>query len=679
MNSGPLSGETVEPGRPPGRMWIPLLGVWALAVSVRFLYLSQIRDAPFFDLRFGDAEAYHLWARRIAGGDWIGHDVFYQAPLFPYLLALIYRVWGDGVVAVRIVQALMGGVSCTLLAAAGISLFGRRGMVAGVLLAIYPPAIFLDGLLEKSALVTLLFTALLALLAVAESRRRRWLAAGVVLGLLALTRENALALIAPMFLWIAFLPGPRWRLAAALAAGCALVLLPVAIRNRAVGGEFLLTTAQFGPNFYIGNHAGADGTYQALVVGHGSAADERADATRLAEQSAGRRLSPGEVSQYWTRRSWEYIRAQPLAWIALMARKIALTFNAAEISDTESQEVYEQQSWLLRVLGAFHFGLLFGVAMAGIVLTASGWRRWWWIYALLGTYALSVSLFYVFARYRFPLALLLMLPACGALVQLWSRLSAGHDAIRGGVFPAVAACVAIAFAYLPLDNRRAAIATNYFDIASSLSKDPARVWQAREFYGRALEIDPKFPAAQFGLASLLTQMGSPGEAIPHFLAAIESWPGYAEAHYNLGLALMAAGRAQEAADQFAEAIRLRPDDPDAWSARARALVALERPADAVELYRKAFALQPRNAPALVGMGVALAQSGQPDEAIRKYREALEIDPRNAAAENSLGATLASNGRISEAIPHFERALALNPADENARRNLAASRQMLSSR
>jgi hypothetical protein len=49
------------------------------------------------------------------------------------------------------------------------------------------------------------------------------------------------------------------------AAGCSLVLLPVGLRNLAVGREFHLTTSQFGPNFYIGNHAGARGTYESLV------------------------------------------------------------------------------------------------------------------------------------------------------------------------------------------------------------------------------------------------------------------------------------------------------------------------------------------------------------------------------------------------------------------------------
>jgi hypothetical protein len=68
-----------------------------------------------------------------------------------------------------------------------------------------------------------------------------------------------------------------------------------------------------GPNFYIGNHAGATGGYEALVLGHGNAADEREDATRLAQQASGRRLSPKEVSAFWTTQALNYIRSQPRA------------------------------------------------------------------------------------------------------------------------------------------------------------------------------------------------------------------------------------------------------------------------------------------------------------------------------------------------------------------------------
>jgi tetratricopeptide (TPR) repeat protein len=677
-----FSGKRKKPERPSQRVWIVLLGVWVLAFSIRCIYLSQIQQSPFFDLRIGDGEAYHLWARRIAGGDWIGTGVFYQSPLYPYFLAVIYRVLDHNAATVRLIQALIGASSCALLAAAGISIFGRRGAIAGIGLAIYPPAIFLDGLIDKSALVTFFTTALLALLSVSPVRMtaRRWLGTGVILGLLALTRENALILALPVLFWIGIgpFPGPwRQRLRPALlfAAGCALILLPVGLRNRGAGGEFHLTTSQFGPNFYIGNHAGANGTYEALVVGHGSAADEREDSTRLAEQAASRKLSPAEVSRFWTNRSLEYIGAQPGAWLKLTARKVALTFNAAEISDTESQAVYAEWSWLLRVLRPFNFGLLFGMAALGAALTIGLRQRIWFLYALAGTYALSVALFYVFARYRFPLVPVLMVFAAGGLIEALDRVRLRR--FRELAVAAAVAALAVSFAYLPLDDARTARATHYLGIASALSKDTGRPDLAMGFFQRALQEDPHFPAAQFGLGTLLARMGRPEEAIPYYRAALASWPTYAEARYDLGLALAATGRPQDAAGEYTEALRIRPDDADAHIALAKTLIALNHPDLALEQYQQGLALRPKDENALVGLGVALTQLGRPQDAIRNYQLALELDPQNATAHNNLGWTLVNEGRTAEAAAHFERALALNPGDENARRNLDQARQILS--
>ena len=117
------------------------------------MHVWQIRSAPFFSVLMGDSRAYDEWAQRIAGGDWLGHEVFYQAPLYPYLLGVIYAVAGRSLLLVRIVQAPIGSASCVLLALAGARLFSpRAGIAAGLILALYAPAIFFDGLLQKSVL-----------------------------------------------------------------------------------------------------------------------------------------------------------------------------------------------------------------------------------------------------------------------------------------------------------------------------------------------------------------------------------------------------------------------------------------------------------------------------------------------------------------------------------------------
>jgi len=657
-----------------------LAAIWVLAFALRCLYLWQIAHAPFYDLRLGDADAYDAWARRIAAGDWIGQGIFYQAPLYPYLLALLYRTLGDGVTVVRIVQALLGATSCALLAAAAVSFIGeKRAVIAGALLAVYPPAIFLDGLLEKSSFVTFFTVLLLWLVSKPPTGMtpRRWLVAGAALGLLTLTRENAMLLLAPLLLWIVLAPMPRRarsRAATALAAGCLAILLPVGIRNLIAGGGFHLTTAQFGPNFYIGNHAGASGTYEALTVGHGSAADEREDATRLAEQSAGRPLTASEVSAFWSNRAWSEIRSQPMAWIRLLARKAALTFNAAEVADTETLDVYVEWSTLLRALRPFDFGVLLGLGALGAVLTASSWRRLWLLYAVAATYAASVVLFYVFARYRFPIAPVLMILAAAGVVQA-ARLAAGRQ--RRRLAPALAAAAgALVLAHIPLENGRASRALHYADIGAAMAKDPNRASQAMEFYQRALSDAPENPAAQFGVGTLLARMGRPSDAIAHYESAVHAWPAYAEARYNLGLALAAVGRRQESARQLEESVRLRPDDVEARLALAKAMIGLQRPDLALAQYDDTLARQADNVKALVGSGVALTQLGRSRDAIERYLRALKLTPDDVEAHNNLGYTLATEGRLDEALLHFERALALNPDDANARRNLAQAREVL---
>ena len=145
---------------PPERPWFAL-AIFAVALIVRLVHVWQIRRSPFFALLMGDSRGYDEWARRIAAGDWFGTEVFYQAPLYPYVLGVIYAAAGRHLLLVRLVQAVIGSASCALLALAAAGLFatrahpehGRRaGIAAGVMLALYAPAIFFDGLIQKSVL-----------------------------------------------------------------------------------------------------------------------------------------------------------------------------------------------------------------------------------------------------------------------------------------------------------------------------------------------------------------------------------------------------------------------------------------------------------------------------------------------------------------------------------------------
>ena len=171
--------------------------LFAVALAVRLLYIAEWKATSLATVLVGDGRQYDLWARTIADGDWVGGQVFYQAPLYPYFMATVYALLGQELWTLRLVQCLLGSISCVLLALAGRRFFSpTAGLVSGLLLALYAPALYFDGLVQKGVLGGLLMTLLLFTLGELVKRRAGgWLlAAGLTLGAFALARENALVL-----------------------------------------------------------------------------------------------------------------------------------------------------------------------------------------------------------------------------------------------------------------------------------------------------------------------------------------------------------------------------------------------------------------------------------------------------------------------------------------------------
>src|SRR6185295_17382049 len=105
------------------------------------------------------------------------------------------------------------------------------------------------------------------------------------------------------------------------------------------------------------------GSYAPLRPGRSDTFYERRDAIELAEAEVGHALTPSAVSRFWFGKAFAYIREQPGDWLALIAKKVALLFNAYEIPDAEDLYYYERFSSVLRVLGsAWNYGVLVPLA-----------------------------------------------------------------------------------------------------------------------------------------------------------------------------------------------------------------------------------------------------------------------------------------------------------------------------
>ena len=88
--------------------------VLCLAIVLRMVYLYEIHDNPFFHHLIIDESSYDQWAQRIAAGEWLGKEIFYQDPLYPYFLGTIYSIIGRDLVWVRVIQLFIGSLTCVL-------------------------------------------------------------------------------------------------------------------------------------------------------------------------------------------------------------------------------------------------------------------------------------------------------------------------------------------------------------------------------------------------------------------------------------------------------------------------------------------------------------------------------------------------------------------------------------
>lgn len=557
------------PGQRLHALW-PYGIIFLVALTVRLIYLYEIRDQPIISILLGDAESYDTWAREILQKGWIGERTFYQAPFYPYFLALIYSIGTRDFILVRLVQAVLGSASCMLLAGAGARFFNKKcGYVAGLLLALYAPALFFDLLIQKAVLGMFFMCALLYLMSKTGAMRDRdegqfssWLLMGVVLACMGLTRENALILIPVVVVWMT-LPCREngWRCILSnglfLLLGLSLVFAPVILRNYIVGGEFVLTTSQMGPNFFIGNSKDATGFYRPLIWNHSDWKFERTDARDLAEKALHRPLSPNEVSDYWMTETLSQMRQDPLRWLRLMGKKWLLTWNSVEISDSESIYAHYRYSRLLKGLGSiFNFGVLCPLAIAGIFFTWKNRNKLWVLYAVWFCFAASVALFFVFDRYRHPMAAVMLLFASAGL-------TCGYRCIREHRFRrlAIAAMLTLLCAVVinwPLVSKTKMEAPTYFNIGYELEKR-GELDLAKRSYLVALSLDDTNPLVHNNLGMIAMKQDRPADAIESFKAALAAKPDNWDARVNLGIALWSIGRKAEAVAQYQEVLRAVPD------------------------------------------------------------------------------------------------------------------------
>lgn len=182
-----------------------------------------------------------------------------RPPLYPIFMYLVYYVFGAGnLLAVRLIQALLGAAASVLTVVLGRKIFNARVAVwGGLLFALYPAAwTFADMIMSEVLFTVLLLAGLIFLVDLPKGRMSDAALAGVMLGLATLTR--AMMYQFPLFFAAVYLLASKkhWKQLPQLAIFVVsfwIVLMPWIARNNRVFGKPIMNTKS-GVDLYFYNH-----------------------------------------------------------------------------------------------------------------------------------------------------------------------------------------------------------------------------------------------------------------------------------------------------------------------------------------------------------------------------------------------------------------------------------------
>ncbi|RMF94121.1 MAG: tetratricopeptide repeat protein [Nitrospinota bacterium] len=497
-------------------------GLLFLLIGFRLLLLVQyILQDPFARVLLLDARVYDSWARTIAQGDWWGKEVFYQAPLYPYFLALLYLIWGEDHLVVYVVQAVLSIGTALLFYQVGKAYFDRQtGRVAALLALGFGFYAFYSLKFLPTTLA--LFLVLLLLWQLRRSEQHptwsNWFLSGLLTGLATLVRPSLLLLVVLLLLWLLFVPA-SWRLSfrygSAFLVGVLLCIVPVAGRNFWIERDLVLIAANGGETFYQGTNPRAQGTYTPVPALSTHITEQRVLGRQVAEEALGRPLSRREVSQYWWKQGFRYIREHPLSYLVLLGKKFYLALSGKDVSLIYFAR-FEQERFLplLRVFVVNQY-LLLPFALTGLF---SMRREHFWLLAFLGVQLFTLLLFYVSTRYR-----LLLTPA----IILW----AGKGLVD-----------------LPVLLRKPQVRVVL--LAALLGALASFVFDQRTPYARADQ--------HHNLGIVYNTLGRYKEAIPELVTALRYRPSSPAILTNLGFAYYHLGKYRQAIQVWQQARRLAP-------------------------------------------------------------------------------------------------------------------------
>jgi len=589
----PAQKVAVPKERPRRRtVTIALLAILGVAVVVRVVYLVQLQRSELSDFLMLDSKLYYSVARMVATGGELPAIAITFNPFYPAFLVAVFKVFGVGLLAPRVLQLTLGMVTIILVAAAAgrLSPRGNKGqsgegtsksvvtIAATAMAVLYSSFVLYDGMILASTFeVFFLTAALLVALAwdrslgdnnalAVGSKPVPWWGAPLVLGALcgagAAARPNLfLLLLAALPVWM-FLrhrvldkgpktPSAKWiraglKAAVVFLAAGALFLAPTVAWNAKQTGQITPGGSHGGFNFYVGNGPGATGVFSAPPGVRGDVLTLFEDLKVQAETEASRLMTQEEVSRYYFKKTLDHIAAHPGEWIGIMGKKLMLFFGSAS-DDMPTTYFHRRECGVLDFLFV-PFAVIAPLGICGLIVLLGGRRHRAVMSIFLACGVLSVVLFFVNVRFRLPAVPVLILLA--AFFVDWIRREAARRRFAGiAVMGALALGVFFFVSVRPGPTISEGAAYDVLGIHYAESDQPDK---AAEAFANAYRLDPNRVQTAINYARSLARRGQYGESADVYARAYSNTPRYPRLGIEYGVVLVRLEQYDDARRLFVE-------------------------------------------------------------------------------------------------------------------------------
>lgn len=573
---------------------IPLLIIIIVALSVKLINFYILKDNPFFNSPIMDELYNHKIAEEIEGGEILNNTPFYRAPLYVYFLAAIHKISIENLFTARLINLFLGLGVIIVLYLITKELWGVIvAIITAIIATFYPMLLYFDTFLLSTILETFLYLLGIYFLikGFRDNRIYSLILSGLFFGLGAITRPTILPFLLLVGVLILFCRKKTFKLRlrnlSYFLIPVIVIVLTVTIINIIAGDDLVIIAWNGGINFYIGNNSNSTGCEATTPEIDSSWWGGYRDAISIAEEEMGKSLKPSEVSAYWYRMGFKFIRDNPVDWMKLLWKKAVLTIGNLEINNNQSISGFRSFSPLINIKFP-NFAFIFSLGIAGIII--SGLKRFddRFLFLYILTYALTIIVFFTNARYRLPIVPILIAYSGFTIFSLIS--------------------------YIKRRNWKKLIIIGTIIVI-------LLIVSLIDFYGlREILDNSAFQYGNIGRAYML--QGEYEKAIEAYEKAIEINP-YEYHNYNaLGLSLLNIGKDEEAYKYFLKSYELKPN-ARALSSMAQYHIEVGEYETARKLLREALLINPEDGQSLFYMGVVHMYYNEYNEAIVLFEKMLK--------------------------------------------------------